>query len=678
MSLSNQQLEYDALNALMAATNWSTSSNITWIELAGRDLNSTCHGKDPRLTRIIQCHPEVTTVVAIDLSNMGLMGTIPDDVGSLTSLTRLAAGNNSLRGIIPATVMKLTQLQHLEVYQNRLSNHLPYDWSPLTNLKRVLVSQNQFSGTLSDSICLLTSLHGLDLFDNPLEGTIPDCLGTLASLTALQIRNTKFTGTIPKHLCVGPAFNGLSSANQSFGCEVIACPVGTYQTPDGRQTTSQSPCLTCSTANYLASTTCPTITLSTKPSPSPSPSSTGQSMPPSSTEMAKKSSMIPERMPTGGPSSVYSLLRQPTLIPTLMPTPLDTSWKPSSQASSIVPPPNVPTILPVEKGGHQRPIPVESISSEMITKSNHPVPTLVPTLVPPVSSQHPSLVMVSTLVPSLSSYLLNASNSVGVAGWSGPSPTNTSNVPNEHTTSSNGGTNWLLLSFAFLLSTVAMVSVVLGRRIRHSWWRQHALKARTTTATATTLTMPPGIETLPNERVFNPSSLPRMATTTMTMTDDHISLESDSGWNDTMSSNDSVSLDENENDMLDDKEAMYTWSVYSQPLTRATTTCNRANRPTTAASVWSIFNNWGVGGEAFVGRRENEKVRTRRKQRNVRNERLKKVVPWLRSPEILCGQGCRYGRSHNALLLGFHSFYLTLSKSVKGCSGLLNLRSRQP
>ena len=57
-----------------------------------------------------------------DLSNQGLTGTIPEDIGSLTNLVHLDLSNNNLTGTMPVQLWELTHLDYLNLNNNALSH----------------------------------------------------------------------------------------------------------------------------------------------------------------------------------------------------------------------------------------------------------------------------------------------------------------------------------------------------------------------------------------------------------------------------------------------------------------------------------------------------------------------------------------------------------------------------
>jgi hypothetical protein len=99
--------------------------------------------------------------------------------------------------------------------------------------------------------------------------------------------------------------------------------------------------------------------------------------------------------------------------------------------------------------------------------------------------------------------------------------------PSSRDTSSSSlhDTNWPLLAIALVLSVIAMAAVIWVRRRGRQWWYE---------------------KTLP----FAPAQQG-------TDEDDHVSLESDGGWNDTESS---IGWQEEEREEIDQDE--HSWNIY--------------------------------------------------------------------------------------------------------------------
>ncbi|KAI9194815.1 hypothetical protein LWI28_009399 [Acer negundo] len=103
-------------------------------------------------------------VVSLNLTNMGLSGSLPPDISRLTALTGIWLGNNSLSGLIP-------------------------DFSSLKRLETLHLEDNHFSGE------------------------IPSSLGNIQSLSELFLQNNNLTGQIPSNLTTKPGLNLKTSGN---------------------------------------------------------------------------------------------------------------------------------------------------------------------------------------------------------------------------------------------------------------------------------------------------------------------------------------------------------------------------------------------------------------------------------------------------------------------------------
>ena len=161
-------------------------------------------------------------VTRLYLRSLGLVGTLPADLNSLTMLTRLWLHNNSLAGEIPdlsglrnleslwlsgrdmnlhGDISRLglgskTRLDTVSLWGNRLTGSIP-DLSRLQSLVRLKLQSNSLSGGVPASLGSLGSLRDLRLRNNPLGGSIPTQLNNLPSLQILALENTDLTGSIP-------------------------------------------------------------------------------------------------------------------------------------------------------------------------------------------------------------------------------------------------------------------------------------------------------------------------------------------------------------------------------------------------------------------------------------------------------------------------------------------------
>ncbi len=129
-----------------------------------------------------------------------LTGTIPVELGNLSKLKELSLSTNRLSGEIPGEVGDLTNLQELHLYKNRLTGTIPVELGDLSKLKELSLSTNQLTGIIPAELGNLAILEGLYLYNNQLTGTIPVELGNLAILEGLYLYNNQLTGTIPVEL----------------------------------------------------------------------------------------------------------------------------------------------------------------------------------------------------------------------------------------------------------------------------------------------------------------------------------------------------------------------------------------------------------------------------------------------------------------------------------------------
>ncbi|KAK2982533.1 hypothetical protein RJ640_023749, partial [Escallonia rubra] len=136
-------------------------------------------------------------VTAVNLPDMGLTGTIPKEVGNLTSLVFLNISNNSLQGHLPAEVGLLHQLQYMSLQFNELSGEIPSSLSRCWKLRQLSLNGNKFNGSIPGAIGNLSKLEELYLGENDLQGRIPQEMSNLICLTVLSIPHNKLEGPIP-------------------------------------------------------------------------------------------------------------------------------------------------------------------------------------------------------------------------------------------------------------------------------------------------------------------------------------------------------------------------------------------------------------------------------------------------------------------------------------------------
>ena len=217
----------DELRGSTAPLNWSVYTDIaswegigvgdnrvTSLGLGSSGLSGSIPPELGRLTSLTELYlydnqlsgsipPELgrlTSLTWLYLSDSGLSGSIPPELGRLTSLTWLDLNGNDLSGSIPPELGRLTSLTGLDLSVNGLSGSIPPELGRLTSLEWLWLDDNELSGSIPPELGRLTNLTGLYLRDNDLSGSIPPELGQLTSLTVLLLRDNDLSGSMPPEL----------------------------------------------------------------------------------------------------------------------------------------------------------------------------------------------------------------------------------------------------------------------------------------------------------------------------------------------------------------------------------------------------------------------------------------------------------------------------------------------
>ena len=155
-------------------------------------------------------------VLDINLSNNGLEGEIPPQIGQLTSLEYLHLGINSLSGGIPPELGNLSSLAVLSLDENELSGPIRREIAQLAELNFLSLTHNRLSGPIPPELATLPNLQYLSLFANNLSGPIPPELGNFVKLQALEVNRNRLTGPIPPELGRLTTLTDLNIANNDL------------------------------------------------------------------------------------------------------------------------------------------------------------------------------------------------------------------------------------------------------------------------------------------------------------------------------------------------------------------------------------------------------------------------------------------------------------------------------
>jgi Leucine-rich repeat (LRR) protein len=188
----------------------------------------------------------LTSLQNLNIENNAIEGTIPTEVCRLTNLTRLYFGQNNIRGMIPSCIGQLTKLERLYVYKNDLMDRLPDSmrklsslqhlvvsdnllsgdptgiWNNLANLQVLLADMNQFSALMDGSfLSEPKNIKWLDLSNNDfvLKGNkpIPAHLLQMSHLEVLDFSANRLAGTFPSSLKPNTMLKYLSVEGNAMG-----------------------------------------------------------------------------------------------------------------------------------------------------------------------------------------------------------------------------------------------------------------------------------------------------------------------------------------------------------------------------------------------------------------------------------------------------------------------------
>lgn len=142
----------------------------------------------------------------LTLRVLGLFGTIPEEIGRLSSenfLTLSISEAHSLEGTIPSSIGNLKSLTSLHIFQTSVTGTIHDCISELLNLTTLSLASNLLYGPIPPTIGQLKNLSALYLTSNVLNGTLPPSLGQLERLQNLSLYGNQFEGTVPISMANG-------------------------------------------------------------------------------------------------------------------------------------------------------------------------------------------------------------------------------------------------------------------------------------------------------------------------------------------------------------------------------------------------------------------------------------------------------------------------------------------
>lgn len=152
--------------------------------------------------------PEIGTLVHLErlnLSDNAVTGVLPAEIGDLQNLENLDLSNTQLEGPLPAEIGNLQSLEALdlslpELHPSRIGGPIPPEMGNLVNLRILEMSGTGMSGPIPPELGNLTNVRSFDLGSNALSGSIPPELGNLDNAQSVLLGGNELTGSIPPEL----------------------------------------------------------------------------------------------------------------------------------------------------------------------------------------------------------------------------------------------------------------------------------------------------------------------------------------------------------------------------------------------------------------------------------------------------------------------------------------------
>jgi serine/threonine protein kinase len=229
----------------------------------------------------VTCESDIS-LAGIDLSAIGLDGSLPDTVGLLDTIQVFKMGYNNIVGTLPSTIAQLDNLVVLDLEYNMMTGTVPTTVGRMSSLTNLILESNDLHGTIPSQIAQLTGLTVLNLGNNYFSGSVPVQFATMTQVQILDLSTNSLEGKLPSVFCgllEGDTSSTIYLQDNQFTCYESHCYENRFGNDTGSIKLDRG-------VSYCAPTSMPT------------------SIP----------SRAPSSVPTGGPTST------PTGPPTRTPT----------------------------------------------------------------------------------------------------------------------------------------------------------------------------------------------------------------------------------------------------------------------------------------------------------------------------------------------------------------------
>lgn len=160
-------------------------------------------GQLKNLVMLDACFNDLTGSIPESFGNFGRLeqmllrgnkigGSIPETIGSCVSLKIIDSRQNNHTGSIPHSLGSIgPSLESIYLASNSISGTIPKELGLLSSLKNLDLSSNAISGTIPANIGYLSQLIYLDLSSNIISGEIPKEIGLLKKISFLNLSGNR-------------------------------------------------------------------------------------------------------------------------------------------------------------------------------------------------------------------------------------------------------------------------------------------------------------------------------------------------------------------------------------------------------------------------------------------------------------------------------------------------------
>lgn len=181
---------HSTLEALLPLEALSFMSNLTFINLQANSILGSIPSEIGLLTSLQSLH----------FYSNELSGTMPSEIGLLSNIETLRLSVNTISGSIPKELGFLSHMKWLDLSSNQMSGTIPHALGSLSNITDVFFGSNMLFGTMPSELGMLYHIERLNFASNHLSGTIPNQIGSLSNITHLEFLNNGLSGNIPSEL----------------------------------------------------------------------------------------------------------------------------------------------------------------------------------------------------------------------------------------------------------------------------------------------------------------------------------------------------------------------------------------------------------------------------------------------------------------------------------------------